>query len=61
MTRIWENLKVAQDRKKSYVDKNKVFRDFKVGKHVFSKSERENKFAKIGLFPKVGCKILWEF
>jgi hypothetical protein len=32
-----------------------------VGEHVFSKSESEKKFTKIGLFPKVGSKILWAF
>jgi hypothetical protein len=37
MTRIKKNLKVARDRQKSYADKNRVFRYFKVGEHVFLK------------------------
>jgi hypothetical protein len=35
MTRIRKNSKVSQDRKKRSADKNTIFRDFKVGKHVF--------------------------
>jgi hypothetical protein len=31
------NLKVAQDRHKSYVDKRRTHREFKVGEHVFLK------------------------
>jgi hypothetical protein len=29
--------------------------------NMFFKSESEKKFDKIGLFPKVGSKILWAF
>jgi hypothetical protein len=35
MTKNKQNLKVAQDRQKSYVDKNRTHREFKVGDHVF--------------------------
>jgi hypothetical protein len=31
MTKIKQNLKVSRDRNKSYADKNRVFRDFKMG------------------------------
>jgi hypothetical protein len=37
MLKIKQNLKVAQDRKKSYVDKGRNHREFKVGEHVFLK------------------------
>jgi hypothetical protein len=37
MLKIKQNLKTAQDRKKSYVDKNRTHREFKVGVHVFLK------------------------
>ena len=37
MEKIKQNLKATRDRKKIYVDNNKVFRYFKVDKHVFLK------------------------
>jgi hypothetical protein len=37
LEKIKQNLKVSQDRKKSDAEKNKVFRYFKVGEHVFLK------------------------
>jgi hypothetical protein len=37
MTKIKQNLKVVQDRQKSYADKNINHREFKVGDHVFLK------------------------
>jgi hypothetical protein len=61
MTKIKRNLKAAQHRQKSYAENNTFFRDFNVGEHFFSKSESEMKFTKIGLLPKVGSKILWDF
>jgi hypothetical protein len=35
MIKIKQNLKVAQDRQKSYADSNRTHREFKVGDHVF--------------------------
>jgi hypothetical protein len=35
MAKIKQNLEVAQDKQKNYEDKNRIFRDFKVGEHVF--------------------------
>jgi transposase InsO family protein len=35
IAKIKQNLKVAQDRKKSYADKNITQREFKVGEHVY--------------------------
>jgi hypothetical protein len=37
MLKSKQNLKTAQDRKKSYVDKNRTHRECKVGDHVFLK------------------------
>jgi hypothetical protein len=37
MIKIKQNLKAAQDRKKSYVDKGRTHKEFKVGDHVFLK------------------------
>jgi hypothetical protein len=37
MLKIRQNLKASQDRKKSYVDKNKTHREFEVGDHFFLK------------------------
>jgi hypothetical protein len=37
MLKTKQNLKAAQDRKKSYVDKNRTHREFKVGENVFLK------------------------
>jgi hypothetical protein len=37
MVKIMHNLKVAQDMKKIYVDKNKTYIEFKGGEHVFLK------------------------
>jgi exosome complex RNA-binding protein Rrp4 len=35
MLKIKQNLKASQDMQKSYADKNKNHREFKVGDHVF--------------------------
>jgi hypothetical protein len=35
MIKIRQNLKVAQDRQKSYVDNKRTHREFKVGDHVY--------------------------
>jgi hypothetical protein len=55
MTRIKHNLKVAQDRKKSYAEKNRVLRDFKVGEHVFLKV-KEKCSLRLGSCPKLATR-----
>jgi hypothetical protein len=55
MEKIKQNSKVTQDRKNIYADKNRFFVDIKVG---VLKSKGNEKFDKIGKFPKVGSKIL---
>ena len=41
MQAMKKNLEVAHDRQKSYAYKNRVFRDFKVGEHVFLKVKQK--------------------
>jgi hypothetical protein len=48
MVNIGNNLKDAQDRKKSYADKNRVFRYFKVGEHVFLKAKMKRSSIRLG-------------
>jgi hypothetical protein len=46
--KIKQNLKAAQDRQKSYVDKNRIHREFKVGDHVFLKVKANRSSLKLG-------------
>jgi hypothetical protein len=59
MVNIMKNLKVTQDRKTSYADKSRKYREFKVGEHVFLKVKAKRISLDIGKFPKVGSKKLW--
>jgi uracil DNA glycosylase len=58
MERIKKNLKVSQDRKKIYPDKNKVFRYFKVGEHLFLKVKVKRSSLILGSDPMLQ-KIFW--
>ena len=51
MTRIKHNLKVSQDRKKIYADKNTVFRYFRAGENVFLKVKEKRSSIRLGSFP----------
>jgi hypothetical protein len=53
MVNIRKNLKVAQDWKKSYVDKRRTHREFKVGENVFLKVKAKRSSLKLGSFPKL--------
>jgi hypothetical protein len=59
MLKIKQNLKVAQDRQKSYADKGRTQREFKVGNHVFLKVKSQHKFPEVGKLFKVGSSLLW--
>jgi hypothetical protein len=61
MESIKQNLKAAQDRKKSYVDKNKVFRDFKVGELVFLKVKAKRSSLILGSCPKLAARYCGTF
>jgi len=58
MVRIKHNLKVAQDRKKSYVDKGRTHRYFKVGDYVFLKVKVKRRSLKLGKLFKTGSSLL---
>jgi hypothetical protein len=53
MVKIKKNLKVAQDRKKSYADKSRTCREFKVGEDVFLKLKAKRILLILGSFPKL--------
>jgi hypothetical protein len=61
MENIKMNLKVAQDRKKNYANKNIVFRYFKAGEHVFLKVKEKRSSLRLGSFPNLVARILWTF
>ena len=49
MVKIRQNLKASQDRKKSYVDKGRNHKEFKVGDHVFLKVKAKRSSLKLGI------------
>jgi hypothetical protein len=53
MVKIKQNLKAAQDRQKSYADKNRIHREFKVGDHVFMKVKANRSSLKLGSCAKL--------
>jgi hypothetical protein len=61
MTKIKNNLKASQDRKKIYAYKNRVFRYFKVGKHVFLKVKEKISSLRLGIFPKLAARYCGPF
>jgi len=58
MERIKKNFKVSQDRKKIYVDENKVFRYFKVGEHFLLKVKVKRSSLILGSYPKLKQDIV---
>ena len=61
MLNIKQNLKASQDRKKSYVDKNKNHREFKVGDHVFLKVKANRSSMKLGNCSKLAARYYGPF
>jgi hypothetical protein len=61
MTKIKQNLNPSQDKKKSYANTNKSFRDFKVGKHVFLKMKVKRNLLRLRNFPKLEAKYYRPF
>jgi hypothetical protein len=61
MTKIKQNLKAAQDRQKSYADKNKTHREFKVGDHVFLKVKANRSSLKLGSCVKLAARFCGPF
>jgi hypothetical protein len=53
MTKIKKKkVKVAQDRKKICVDKNRTYGEFKVGENAFLKLKAKKSLVRLGIFPK---------
>jgi hypothetical protein len=61
MTKIKKNLKAAQDRQKSYADKNKTHIEFKVGDHVFLKVKANRSSLKLGSCTKLATRFCGPF
>ena len=61
MAKIKQNLKAAQNRQKIYADRNKVFRDFKVGEHVFLKVKAKRSSLRLGIFLKLVARYCGTF
>ena len=61
MKNIRHNLKVSQDRKTSYVDKNMFLKYFKVGKHVFLKVKMKRNSLRLVFFPKLVARYCGPF
>jgi hypothetical protein len=61
MIKIKQNLKVAQDRQKSYADSNRTHREFKVGDHVFLKVKTNRSSLKLGSCAKLAARFCGPF
>jgi hypothetical protein len=61
MIKINKNLKATQDRKKSYVDKDRTHIEFKVGYHVFFKVKSNKSSLKLGNCSKMAARYCGPF
>ena len=61
MVKIKHNLKLAQDRKKIYVDQNRTARQFQVGDHVFLKVRPKKSSLNLGNFSKLAARYYGPF
>jgi hypothetical protein len=61
MIKIKQNLKDYQDRRKSYADKGRNHREFKVGDHVFLKVKANKSSLKLGNFSKLAARYCGSF
>jgi hypothetical protein len=61
MLKIKKNLKAAQDRQKSYADKNITHRESKVGEHVFLKVKANKSSLKLGNCSKPAARYCGPF
>jgi hypothetical protein len=55
MIQVKQNLKAAQDRKKSYADNNRTHKEFNVGDHVFLKVKTNRSSLKLGSCTKLAA------
>ena len=61
MRKIRNNLKASQDRQKIYAHKNIVFREFKVGEHIFLQVKAKIIFLRLGCFPNLEARYCEPF
>jgi hypothetical protein len=61
MLKIKKNLKVAQDKQKSYANKNRTHREFKVHDHVFLKVKANRSSLELGNYAKLAAKFCGPF
>jgi hypothetical protein len=61
MQKIKHNLKASQDRQKNYADKNRTYREFKVGDHVFLKVKANRSSLKLGNCAKLAARFCEPF
>lgn len=61
MVRIRKNLKVAHNRQKSYVNKNRTFKEFKVWEHVFLKVKARKSSLKLRSCKKLAARYFGPF
>ena len=58
VVKIRKNLKTAQDRQKSYADKNRVNRDFSVGDHVYLRVKAKKSSLSLEVVPRCDQDIV---
>jgi hypothetical protein len=56
ISKIKQNLKVSQGRKKIYVDKGRIHREFCIGDHVFLKVKANRSSLKLGNYSKLAAR-----
>ena len=61
VAKIKKNLKVAQDRKKSYSYKHRVHREFNIGDHVYIRVRPRNSSLKLGSCAKLSPRYCGPF
>jgi hypothetical protein len=61
MTKKKKNLKASQGQQKNHANKNRVFRDFKVGEHVFLKVKAKRSSLRLGSCPKLTVRYCGPF
>ena len=61
MLKIKQNLKAAQDKQKSYADKNITHKEFKVCDHVFLKVKANISYLKLGNYSKLVARYCGPF
>ena len=59
--KIKQNLKVAQDRQKSYANKKRTTKEYNVGEHVFLRIKPKKSTLIIGLYAKIPPRYVGPF